>query len=105
MTIIYPEEPLDPLYPTTDTDFLPAASTTITSAQVVPLVAYEHPQSSAASIWTITHNLNFFPNVTVLGSACLSFEKPTANRVRSPNFGHCVSILRKPYVQSVFDEH
>jgi hypothetical protein len=74
MTIIYPEEPLDPLYPTTDTDFLPAASTTITSAQVVPLVAYEHPQSSAASIWTITHNLNFFPNVTVLDSAGTQVE-------------------------------
>jgi len=30
---------------------------------------YTHTQASASSIWTITHNLNCFPSVTVVDSA------------------------------------
>lgn len=50
----------------------PTAS--ITSGQALgpsdipPLVAYQHTQSSASTTWTIAHNLNFFPNVTVIDS-------------------------------------
>lgn len=83
MTLIYPEEPLDPLYPTTDTDFLPAAPTTLTSSQVVPFVAYEHTQPSASATWTITHNLNFYPNVTVLDSAGTQVEGELAYLTRN----------------------
>lgn len=47
---------------------------TVTSGQALgpsdipPLVAYTHTQSAASSTWTIAHNLNFFPNVTVIDS-------------------------------------
>lgn len=30
---------------------------------------YTHSQSSASSVWTITHNLNKFPNYTVIDSS------------------------------------
>jgi hypothetical protein len=30
---------------------------------------YLHQQAVAASLWTITHNLGFYPNVTVIDSA------------------------------------
>lgn len=33
------------------------------------LVAYTHNQASVSTTWTITHNLNFRPNVTVFDSA------------------------------------
>ena len=33
------------------------------------LVSYTHTQASVSSTWTITHNLNFRPNVTVFDSA------------------------------------
>lgn len=37
--------------------------------EIVGLVAYKHNQSTPLSTWTIIHNLNFFPNVTVFDSA------------------------------------
>lgn len=30
---------------------------------------YRHEQTTPSATWTITHNLNFFPNVTVVDSA------------------------------------
>jgi hypothetical protein len=33
------------------------------------LVAYTHTQSSTSDTWTIAHNLNFYPNVSVFDSA------------------------------------
>jgi hypothetical protein len=33
------------------------------------LVAYTHTQSSTSNTWTIAHNLNFYPNVSVFDSA------------------------------------
>lgn len=35
----------------------------------VERVSYEHMQGSASNSWTITHNLGFKPNVTVIDSA------------------------------------
>jgi hypothetical protein len=32
-------------------------------------VSYEHMQGAASNSWTITHNLGFMPNVTVIDSA------------------------------------
>lgn len=41
-----------------------------TQADNIPdLVAYAHTQSATSSTWTVTHNLNFYPNVTVFDSA------------------------------------
>ncbi len=38
-------------------------------AAIPSLVSYTHNQASVASTWTIVHNLNFRPNVTVFDSA------------------------------------
>lgn len=43
--------------------------------QAIPsLVSYTHNQASVATTWTITHNLNFRPNVTVFDSASTMVE-------------------------------
>lgn len=34
-----------------------------------PAVAFAHTQGVSSNSWTITHNLNFYPNVTVIDSA------------------------------------
>ena len=36
---------------------------------VVPDIAYAHTQGTASATWTINHNLDFYPNVTVVDSA------------------------------------
>lgn len=36
---------------------------------VVALVSKTHTQNSALTLWTIIHNLNFYPNVTVMNTA------------------------------------
>ena len=36
---------------------------------VVALVSYRHTQNASLTTWTINHNLNFYPNVTVFNSA------------------------------------
>lgn len=36
--------------------------------------SYEHTQGVAASVWTITHNLGFNPNVTVIDSSGTIYE-------------------------------
>ena len=35
----------------------------------VPAVAFNHQQGVSSNTWTINHNLNFYPNVTVVNSA------------------------------------
>lgn len=62
------EVSLDPLYPTVDTDFLPAVPQRVTATQIRPLISYVHSQNAASDIWTITHNLEFYPNVTLMDS-------------------------------------
>ena len=45
------------------------AGTSGTQADDIPdLVSYAHVQSSSSNSWTIPHNLNFYPNVTVYNS-------------------------------------
>jgi hypothetical protein len=44
------------------------------NADSVNHVKYYHVQSSANSTWTIYHNLNFYPNVTVLNSSNQTIE-------------------------------
>lgn len=36
---------------------------------VITLVSYRHLQNAPLTTWTINHNLNFYPNVTVFNSA------------------------------------
>ena len=50
------------------------------------LLYYRHEQATSSATWDITHNLNFFPNVTVVDSAGAvcegEIEHITINRVR-----------------------
>ena len=39
------------------------------SSSASKAMAYHHVQGSSSTTWNITHNLNFFPNVTVVDSA------------------------------------
>jgi hypothetical protein len=36
---------------------------------IIPSAAYVHSQISSSSTWTITHNLGYFPSVTVVDSS------------------------------------
>jgi hypothetical protein len=36
---------------------------------IVPAVSYKHTQNAASTVWTINHNLHFFPNVLSFDSA------------------------------------
>lgn len=35
---------------------------------VIPDLAYAHTQGTASATWTINHNLDFYPNITVVDS-------------------------------------
>jgi len=41
----------------------------VQTSEVVDLVSYVHNQGAVLAAWTVNHNLNFFPNVTVYDSA------------------------------------
>lgn len=41
----------------------------LSAGDIPALVAYTHNQSAASTTWTVTHGLNFKPNVTVFDSA------------------------------------
>jgi hypothetical protein len=41
----------------------------LVAGNIPALVSYTHNQSAASTTWTITHGLNFKPNVTVFDSA------------------------------------
>lgn len=45
------------------------AYTGIDPQEVVPLVSYEHVQGSDSAVWTIEHNLGFYPSVSVFLSS------------------------------------
>jgi hypothetical protein len=53
----------------------PQAAPAVTLNQITvgginaPSIAYTHIQSTSSNTWVITHNLNFFPNVTVVDSS------------------------------------
>ena len=46
----------------------PMGPSGLTASEIPALVSYTHNQSAASTTWTITHNLNFKPNVTVFDS-------------------------------------
>ena len=58
---------------------------TVDTTTVPALVSYVHTQGAAASTWTVVHNLNFHPNVTVITSGGTVVEGdiayPTSNTV------------------------
>ena len=41
----------------------------IQSGEIADLVSYRHVQNVLSTEWTVNHNLNFYPNVTVYNSA------------------------------------
>ena len=42
---------------------------TVMTSPIIGDITYTHNQSSVSNTWTITHNLNRFPSVTVVDSA------------------------------------
>ena len=42
---------------------------TVMTQPIIGDITYTHNQSSVSNTWTITHNLNRFPSVTVVDSA------------------------------------
>jgi hypothetical protein len=43
--------------------------TGVDSEELIPLVSYTHDQGSDDTVWTIEHNLGFYPSVTVFLSS------------------------------------
>jgi hypothetical protein len=41
----------------------------IQADEIIGLVSYRHTQNTPLTTWTVNHNLNFYPNVTVFNSA------------------------------------
>jgi hypothetical protein len=54
-----------------------------TAEVVIPDLAYAHTQSVSSATWTINHNLDFYPNVTVLDSAGTIVEGEIAYTTRN----------------------
>jgi hypothetical protein len=52
----------------TDAKITSVAYSKVTGAPVAPVLAYRHVQATAATTWSITHNLSFRPNVTAVDS-------------------------------------
>jgi hypothetical protein len=52
-----------PGYPEIDISLLPGVP------NQSPPIAYKHVQTASSQTWVITHNLNFYPNITVMDSA------------------------------------
>ena len=72
----------------------PAGPAGITAGQIPALVSYTHNQSATSTTWTITHNLNFKPNVTVFDSAESMVEGSvthTSNTTLSITFSAAIS--------------
>ena len=61
--------PNSPGYPEIDITLLPGVP-----GQSPPL-GYKHSQSAASDAWVVTHNLNFYPNVTVFDSSGNTWEE------------------------------
>lgn len=47
----------------------PSGLSGVQQDDVTTLVSYRHIQGVASTVWTVNHNLNFYPNVTVYDSA------------------------------------
>jgi hypothetical protein len=47
----------------------PSGVSGLQANQLPALVSYRHVQNTPATTWTIVHNLNFYPNVTVFNTA------------------------------------
>jgi len=54
----------------------------IQSDEIIDLVSYRHIQNVLSTEWTVNHNLNFYPNVTVYNSAGAMVEG-TVNHINA----------------------
>lgn len=52
----------------------PAGASGVQADEIVDLVAFTHIQSALSTTWVVTHNLGFYPNVTVFDSASNQVE-------------------------------
>ena len=54
----------------------------VQSDEIIDLVSYRHLQNVLATVWTVNHNLNFYPNVTAYNSAG-SMVEGTVNHINA----------------------
>jgi hypothetical protein len=54
----------------------------VQSDEITDLVSYRHIQNVLSTEWTVNHNLNFYPNVTVYNSAGAMVEG-TVNHINA----------------------
>ena len=54
----------------------------VQSDEITNLVSYRHIQNVLSTVWTVNHNLNFYPNVTVFNSAG-SMVEGTVNHINA----------------------
>lgn len=47
----------------------PGGVSGLQASEIADLVSYRHVQNTPLTTWTIVHNLNFYPNVTVFNTA------------------------------------
>ena len=71
----------------------PLSINVLTEGSILPPIAYHHIQGSASNTWTINHNLNFNPNVTVVDSAGTNVE----GEVRYPNANQLVVSFQSAF--------
>lgn len=45
------------------------AGASVSTADIIAVTAYTHNQIAATTVWSIAHDLGFYPNVTVFDSA------------------------------------
>lgn len=60
----------------------PAGLSGVQNDEVVGLVSYRHQQGAVSNLWSINHNLNFHPNVTIYDSGG-SMVEGTVNHINA----------------------
>lgn len=66
----------------------------ISAGDIPALVSYNHNQAAPSTTWTVTHNLNFRPNVTVFDSGDTMVEGSvthTSNTALTITFSAAIS--------------
>jgi len=71
----------------------PAPIVLTSQTLAIPAIAFHYTQMVPNNTWTIQHNLNFYPNVTVVDSAGTNVE----GEVRYPNANQLVVSFQSAF--------
>lgn len=73
--------------------------TGVDAEELIPLLSFTHTQGAAATVWTITHNLGFYPAITVFDSGLSEVEGAISHQnVNSLTITFSVSISGTAYL-------